>query len=320
MTLIEMQYLLAVAKYGNLTKAANALFITQPTLSKFLSALEKEYGTPLFTRTLQGYIPTLLGEKCIARANEIVNLSRALDQELSNFLESETGRLTVGFTYMRIVTTLPKALPLFKKRYQNVSVEISVTDSTNLERLVRNGDLELAFLPEYVESDLFEQECIYPERLLLAAPPHRDYSSVLNKEQQGRYPVIDLAGIREETFILQPKWSKTRQLAERVLQNYGFFPETVMELENISACLGLVSAGYGFSFVTESLMNIAPLEPGNRPLFFAPSPEPVILNYCAVYRKNAYVSKYMRDFINIFKAASGESPGVPPELQTIPSA
>ena len=303
MTLIEMQYLLAIAKFGNLTKAANSLYITQPTLSKFLNALEEEYGVPFFIRTAHGYTPTPLGQKCIARAADIVNLNRALDLELSNMIESETGRLSVGFTYMRIATTLPKALPLFKELFPNVSVEISVTNSTELEKLVRNGDLELAFLPKYGQEDIFHYEEIYPEHVLLAAPPQRNYDYAIKETPENEYPVIDLEKLRYEMFIVQPKWSKTRQIADSILHDYGFYPESVMELENISACLGLVSAGYGFSFVTESLMNIAPLEPANRPLFFSPNSDHPSVQYCAIYRKNAYVSKYMQTFIDLFKNA-----------------
>ena len=66
----ELTYVMAIAKHKNITKAAESLYLTQPTLSKFLKALEEEVGQPLFRRLGNKYIPTYAGERYIERARD----------------------------------------------------------------------------------------------------------------------------------------------------------------------------------------------------------------------------------------------------------
>ena len=305
MTLLEMQYLVTIAKCKNLTKAAEELYITQPTLSKFLAAQESHYGVPLFKRTSQGYLPTLIGQRCLDYATEILNQNKSFDFEIAEMIEQQAGTVSVGFTYMRIATTLPKSLPIFKSLFPKVSVNIVVTNSTELEKLVKSGELELAFLPSPDINSPLHCELVYPEEILLAAPPLHDYSDYLTGETHGVYPVIDLKRLKNEMFILQPSWSKTRQIAEIAFTENGFHPSRLMELENVIACIGLVSSGYGYAFVAESLIALSSIS-STPPRFFAINSSMAESTYCAVYRKNVYVSKYMRTFIDLVKEVHRE--------------
>ena len=75
----ELSYVLAIAKYQNITKAANALYITQPTLSKFLQSLEDQLGQKLFRKLGHRFILTYAGERYVARAKEILELKKQLE-------------------------------------------------------------------------------------------------------------------------------------------------------------------------------------------------------------------------------------------------
>ncbi|WP_215698518.1 LysR family transcriptional regulator [Clostridium sp. MCC353] len=304
MTLQEMQYFVSIAKCGTLTGAAKELYLTQPTLSKFIAAQEKIIGAPLFKRVNNRYIPTYLGQRYLERAQAILGLAHSLDLEISELLGSHVDHISLGFTAMRIALTLPDVLPVFKKMYPNVEVDITVAHSMELEEKVLNGSLDAAFITTPAYRKDLNYEMIFNEEFLLAAPPNwkGGHHGILTS--QSRYPWVDLCTLKNEPFIYQPAMTRNRQMADKLFLQAGFLPKVVVELENVSACLGLVASGYGFSFVSESLCAVARLS-DNMPQFFSVGSPPFTTSYCGIYRTNSYLSKYTRCFINLVKNGRG---------------
>ena len=141
----ELNYVLAIARHQNITKAAEALHLTQPTLSKFLKALETELHQPLFQRLGNRYQPTYAGERYLQRAREILEAKRALDQEMGDIIKNNEGYLKIGFPTMRGTYMLPITLPLFHEKYPNVRIDVHEANSDHLVRLLLDGDIDLAF-------------------------------------------------------------------------------------------------------------------------------------------------------------------------------
>ena len=88
MDLKEARYILAIAHYKSIGKAAKALFISQPSLSKYLKNLEQQLGSPLFSRLEQGYIPTYMGERYLYYAEQIAAFGQEWDQEYEDITKS----------------------------------------------------------------------------------------------------------------------------------------------------------------------------------------------------------------------------------------
>ena len=126
----ELSYVLAIAKYQNITKAAEALYVGQPTLSKFLISLENDLGLKLFRRSGNKYLLTYAGERYTRQAAEIMRLKNDLDVELSDILKRDVGTLNVAFANMRCTYMLPCALPAFEKLHPNVRINVSPTRTT----------------------------------------------------------------------------------------------------------------------------------------------------------------------------------------------
>lgn len=303
MTLQEMQYLVTIARCKTLTRAAKELYLTQPTLSKFVAAQEKALGAPLFKRINNSYVPTFLGQRYIERAQTILGLTHSLDLEISEMLGSHIDHISVGFTAMRIALTLPDVLPSFKKIYPNVEVDITVAHSAELEEKVLNGSIDAAFLATSVYRSELNYQMIFNEEFLLAAPPGWSGEGHAALANQTCYPWVDLRTLKEEPFIYQPLKTQNRQMADKLFLQAGFLPRIVVELDNVGACLGLVASGYGFSFVSESLCAVARIS-GNMPQFFSVGSPPVATSYCAVYRSNSYLSRYTQCFIDLVKQSN----------------
>ena len=93
----ELNYVLAIEKYQNITKAADSLYVSQPTLSKFLMNLENTLGQKLFRKLGNKYILTYAGEQYVKTAKEILMLKSNLDIQLADILKRDVGVLNVAF-------------------------------------------------------------------------------------------------------------------------------------------------------------------------------------------------------------------------------
>lgn len=87
----ELKYILCIAKYQNLTKAAQELYISQPTLTKHLQKLEREMGTKLFSRSGNSYTPTFAGRKYMQYARKILQIRQDWEKELKDLTENNEG-------------------------------------------------------------------------------------------------------------------------------------------------------------------------------------------------------------------------------------
>ena len=140
----DLSYVLAIAKYQNITKAAESLYITQPTLTKFLQGLERDLGQKLFKRLGNRYVLTYAGERYTAKAGEILNLKKELDLEMGDIIRNNAGSLKIAFPTMRGTYMLPCTLPIFNSLYPNVKLDILEAHSSQLEGMLQNGDADLA--------------------------------------------------------------------------------------------------------------------------------------------------------------------------------
>ena len=141
----DLSYVLAIAKYQNITKAANALYITQPTLTKFLQSLESQMGQKLFRKLGHRFVLTYAGERYVSKATEILNLKKELDREMSDIVKNNFGSLKIAFPTMRGAYMLPCTLPVFNQMYPNVKLDVIEEHSSLLEGMILSGEADLAF-------------------------------------------------------------------------------------------------------------------------------------------------------------------------------
>ena len=168
----DLSYVLAIAKYQNITKAANALYITQPTLTKFLQNLESDLGQKLFRKLGHRFVLTYAGERYVAKATEILNLKKELDQEMGDIIKDNHGSLKIAFPTMRGTYMLPCTLPIFNSLYPNVQLNILESHSNQLESMILNGETDLAFFNLPIKSPDIDYEIISHEEVLLIMPDH----------------------------------------------------------------------------------------------------------------------------------------------------
>ena len=295
----ELNYVLAIAKYQNITRAADALFVGQPTLSKFLSGLEKDLGLRLFNRLGRKYVPTYAGQRYIEKAEQILLLKEDLDTEMRDILRHDEGVLNVAFASMRCSALLPHVLPQFERFHPNIKVNIQEGNSTENDQRLLSGETDVAF---YTQTDTHEQLDYHPlseEQLLICtchAHPIRAKAQIIPGET---YPCLSLSCLAGERVLLMHPTQRTRQIVDRLLDSAGITLENTLCTSSMSAIIGLVSAGYGISLLLDSHLMHSP-EFASLDCYSIDSPQ-TRCRFVAATRKGSYVSASARDFIELVR-------------------
>ena len=310
MDLRTMKYVLAIAEHQNLTKAADALHVGQPTLSKFLSALENELGLKLFRKVGHRFLLTDAGECYVEKASRILILETELETEIADLRKRDAGDLKVSFANMRSSYMLPRILPVYERLHPNVKVHLFEDNSDENDRRLISGQIEAAFYSKPGNPNpLIEYIPLSKEELLICCAAGHPLRHLAKPAAPGGVPgspalSLDLTALTGERVLMMQPGQRTRQIVDEILhENRISFPD-VLYLSNIHAIMGLAAAGYGVSFVFDThLRNRNPAAPLDC---YRIAQGPVIGEFVAAVRKGSYLSRYLLDFIEITKNKAGD--------------
>ena len=140
----ELLYIKTIADTQSISKAAEELFIAQPSLSQALQRIERELGTHLFIREPRGMKLTYAGEKYYLMAKEILDIYSDFKSEITHINELKAGRLVIGIARYMGMNILPNVLPKFNKNYPNIEIIIREENTRVLENLVLGGNVDFA--------------------------------------------------------------------------------------------------------------------------------------------------------------------------------
>lgn len=288
----ELNYILAIAKHQNITKAAQSLYIGQPTLSKFLSALEHDLGQPLFRKLGNRYVLTYAGECYVRRAGEILRLKGDLDAELADIIRKGSGVLNAAIPADSGNYLLPGTLPAFREIRPNVRVNIwEGSDEENLIRLL-DGSADIAFCEEQGhENPLLEYESLSTERIVICTCRDHPLRRFAHEDPGSRYPRLDPSLLKEETILLLS--------LDRGFEKLGMDFAHVIRTGSLSAILDLVAQGYGVSFLHEAQLKRCP--PDHPIDCYSFISEHSVTNFSVAYRKGGYLPRYARDYITLVR-------------------
>ncbi len=296
----EMSYALAIAKYQNITKAANALYITQPTLTKFLQNLEQNLGQDLFKRIGNKYIPTYAGERYLEKARQILNIKKELDQEMGDIIKNNEGILKVAFPVMRGSYMLPCTLPIFHSLYPNVKLSITEANSWELEDMLLRGEIDLAFFNLPVRNENIDYDIISHEEVLLVMSKQNPLAECGTVKDGLRYPWMDLKLLHRQGLILQVPGQRTRETVDHLFKISRFEPDNILlETSNIRAAVELAARNCGICFTTET--HLRHIDLAEKLKYFSIGNPRTTVDFAVAYRKGSYIPYHASEYIKIVK-------------------
>ncbi|WP_240772132.1 LysR family transcriptional regulator [Nocardia sp. CS682] len=153
MSLRQFEYALAVAEAGSVTAAAELLHVAQPSMSQQIRNLERELGATLFARTPTGLVPTVVGRAFLREAQVAVSAARRARATARDGAEELVGELVVAAQMGFGTRQLPVVLSALRRRFPRLEVTVfEEPSSAELERLCRQGVLDLALIPDRVKA------------------------------------------------------------------------------------------------------------------------------------------------------------------------
>lgn len=242
LNLHHLRLFAAVVDHGGFTRAARALRLSQPAISKSLNELERQLHVSLLDRTGKSVVLTEAGRALHARASELFGVERVAERELRELRGLKRGILRVGASTTIATYLLPAYLGRFHLRHPGVRIR---TTSANTRSVVR------ALLEFRIDVALVEGPVTHPridvipwlddELVVIAHPSHR-----LIRQR------VDVTALADQQFLVREPGSGTREVSERALAIHGVRLRNTMRVGGTEAIKQAVAAGLGLAIVSRA--------------------------------------------------------------------
>ncbi|MDF2910078.1 MAG: LysR family transcriptional regulator [Sporolactobacillus laevolacticus] len=292
----QLRYFLAIAKEGQITRAAKTLNIEQPPLSRQLKLIEEELGVTLFDRNGKRMTLTEAGTVLQAKAEAIVRQLNETVTEIKEIDQGIQGMLSIGSVFS-CVSLLPEKIAFFRERYPRVTFKILEGDHVVLGEYLEDRSIELVVtrLPFESNYDISNYESLRlpSDPFVIVVPKKRNW-----RQTESSFLLKDLA----TTPLIALKSDKTIQLNEKIVnecRRLGFEPNIICECSSVSITIALVIAGIGVTILPKSVLSafsVADIELFDLPDITVQSDVGII------WLKNRYLTKKAQRFIELFES------------------
>ena len=243
MTIRHLKLFTEVYRTLNVTKAAENLNMTQPTVTRAIQELEDHYGTKFFDRINKRLDSTEAGNKFYSYAMKTLEAYDHMEAGMLDYQENEIIR--VGATISVGSTVLPKIIKEFKKLYPEVQIKSFVNNTEHLQEMINNNHIDFALMEGYAPVEHVCSEAFSEDRLILLLPP---------EDPRAKQGTISLEMLKNDNFLLREKGSVGRNYVDVLFSSHGFPIEPVMESISIHAIVRAVNAGVGVSILPKDLV------------------------------------------------------------------
>lgn len=299
MNLNDYYYIAAIAKYRNISKAAEELYVSQPYLSKYLAKIEGEYHAHFFDRTVQPLRITQAGQCYLEYFKKIVTLQKCMAGELEQIVAGDIGSLSVGIATLTCAQLIPYIVPMFTPKYPGIKLQLVEKNTYVLMDLLLAGKIDLAImnLPAYPKD--VKSEFVLRENIYLAVPPNHKLMEKYHPEEDGLPPVLtkqDILQLNHERFVLAYEKQSMGIYERQILNYYDITPREEFITESIQAAYRLTAQNFGFSFIGELSLHDACTK--RSPGLFRLDREGWTRTLSVAYLANDYISEPIRCFIH----------------------
>ena len=291
------------------TKAAQNLYISQPSLSARIKKIEEIIGEPLFDRSTTPLQLTEVGKVYIEAAEEITQIEQRVENYINDLAGLKTGNLAVGASTLFAAYVVPSLITQFNQKFPDVHIQLIEGNTAELEEMLGSNALDFVIDNYHYDSILYNKELYCEENILLAVPKHfavneelgmyqLSYKNIKNKNYLNqKYPAVPLGRFADLPFIMLTQGNDTRTRGDRLCRNIGFKPNIVLEFNQQSTAYMASSTQLGATFISDILVSQLPAfenlvyykldgEEAKRKVFF-------------YYKTHKYKTRVMEEFIRM---------------------
>lgn len=304
-----MEYVYEVYKERSFSKAAKNLFISQPSLSAAIKKTESELGFEIFDRSTKPIGLTEFGIAYIKAIEEILEIQECFGNYLNDLSDLQAGQISIGGTNLFTSYILPPIISIFSKKYPKIELNIVETNTSNLERYLYNGELDVVIDNFDFDSEVYHKQFYSKDNIILAVPKSFESNDIAKEYQipyedilNGDYlkddvKTVPLELFKDDFFLFLKEGNDTRKRAEKICSRENISPNVLLELDQQITAYNLTCFGMGISFVSDLLIKnveenkninyykLESIDSGRKISFF--------------YKKYRYLKKSTKEFLRI---------------------
>ena len=297
MNLKQLEAFVKVVETGSFSKAAKELYLTQPTVSAHISALERELKTRLFIRNTKEVMMSEAGQDLYKYARQMFELECQIAEHFNvQKRDSANHCITIAASTIPAQYLLPDVLMVFKNRYPEEQFKLIETDSSEVVSQIVDGMADVGFTGTVLEKKHCRYIPFYKDKLSIITPNEEKYQA-LQEEKKG-----DISWLKEERLILREEGSGTRKEAQKQLRKAGIDMgalDVIASIDNQETIKRSVRQGMGVSILSR-LATKEEVQDGHILEFMIPeSDEGRDINF--VYNKNTPLTANVERFIKVIK-------------------
>ena len=246
----QLEIFRKVVELKSFSRAADAVFLAQASVSERIATLENLVGTRLLDRLSRQVVPTKAGELLYKHALLLLDMKRTAQMEIQEFLGLKQGNVRIGGSTIPGEYILPKVIGRFHKKHPPLSVTLTIADTTEIQRLVLEGTLELGVTGSKGNKESLVHHKLWKDELALAVPSQHRWAG--EKE-------VSFEELCEEPFILRETGSGTLRIIEAYLKKSGSRDinslQIVARFGTSTAIKEGIKAGLGVSILSSRALN-----------------------------------------------------------------
>lgn len=287
MQLKDLQIFVAIAEHKSFTKAAEVLFIAQPSLSKSVQKLEKELDVILFDRSNRILRLTEAGEIVYEKSKTILSTLDSMATSIDELSELVTGNLKIGLSPIIGTLFFPKIAQAYTSKFPGVTIETVEEGTIVIGKQVEKGLLDIGFVILPIKNDIVKATSIYKDEFVLCVSPNHPLATL---------KTVSFADLKDEKFILFPRNWALYALVVQACKEAGFIPEKAFESAQWDLILELVSAEVGITVIPKILSS----KLNDVDIVSIPITNPAITwNIGVITNANSYHSYALKEFVKV---------------------
>ncbi len=300
------EYVLAILREGGFSKAAEKLYISQPSLSATVRRIEEKLSVPIFDRSSNPIALTEVGKEYVKYALEIERMENDLEQFVSDTVNFCTGEIKIGASSLYSSFMLPRMIADFNRKYPKVSIKIFENNSKNLMHELSAKELDLVIDNTLIKNDALFCTEYASEMILLAVPDSFEISKEIEARARGSSDVmagkhllpnqsVELESFISFPFVLLNSENDTGKRADTLFKKHLLSPNVLFRLDQQITAYNISAMGLGVSFVSDTL--VKNMEPSTSMRYFRLNDDEILRNIYFYQKKSRYHSLACQKFI-----------------------
>jgi len=275
-------------KCGSLSAAAEALYITQPAVTKQIQQLQTAYGVKLLNRFGKKMVPTDAGEVLFDFADKIFQFESQAEESLRDFQQRKSGRLRIHASESFGAYYLPHIINLFRKKYPKVRVSVNIFPNREIIENTVKLENDMGFISYPFEHKKLVVQEVLEDRLVLIVPPSHPFS---------RKKLLEPRQLNGQPVIMHEKGSASREIVDEFARRNNLSVSISLELSNNEAIKRAVEEGIGLSLISEHVVHE---EVKEKRLKSIPLADPALKRkFYLIYHREKYLSRPFQLFIQM---------------------